>query len=405
MPSTNLALGFGCFWFGLKGGRSAEPFSGDFDPRQHLQSVKAALSRIPNITNVYIDYNDKTIAYGYGNPVSLTDISRDHSFFPAYVFVKIFFGIYLPKRIQNQLARYPEEAPVETENFNVAIVYDDPVPYTVVYYETKSKEPNPSHGVVVVRKYLEQEFKDDLATFCSLGPSPLHADFMLTASQPEAQRGEAKYIVQDVSQGDGYKRFVITYADQPKATISSILSGFVKYIGPFLSSYYSLERDRVNLMVLSEDAAMQLQVLLDIENRRGFQRIYYQIRRSSRIISGMLTAMAKIEIEKARSNNAFLERTREGQLLEGTPFYIFIERVRAENAAFPLFPPTEVRQIVLMFEGRRLKLTENLAVLAAGILGGIVGALLTWAVAMHVDHPATTGQPSATPAAPVKHSS
>jgi hypothetical protein len=90
-----------------------------------------------------------------------------------------------------------------------------------------------------------------------------------------------------------------------------------------------------------------------------------------------LASILEIEIEKVRTNKFWVDQKREQQLLEETPLHIFIDRVRAD---IQLLPAAETREIVLLCEGRRLKLGENLAVLIAGVLGGLVGALLTWAI-------------------------
>ena len=140
-------------------------------------------------------------------------------------------------------------------------------------------------------------------------------------------------------------------------------------------------------MFLSENAHEYLQKLLEIERARGFQRLYRHLFTASSIINEILTAILEIEIEKSRSNKFFLERKREEQIFEETPLYIFIERVRSEQE---IFPAAEIREIVLLSEGRRLKLTENLAFLVAGVFGGFVGALLTWAIGTHEVHSSST---------------
>ena len=118
-------------------------------------------------------------------------------------------------------------------------------------------------------------------------------------------------------------------------------------------------------MFLSDIANEHLEQLLDIERTRGLRRIQNHLLRAPNIISDILTSILEIEMEKSRTNNFFLERKREQQFLEDTPLYIFIERVRADRERFPA---AETREIVLLCEGRRLKMTENLAVLVAGVL-------------------------------------
>jgi hypothetical protein len=90
----------------------------------------------------------------------------------------------------------------------------------------------------------------------------------------------------------------------------AIMAEFVSYIGPFLSAFYALERDRVNLVVLSASAHERLDGLLEIERARGIQRLYNHLFKASNIINEILTRILEIEIEKSRSNRFFLERRR-----------------------------------------------------------------------------------------------
>ncbi len=369
-------MGVGCFWFGIKGGRPAR-WEQEFNPSEHLEKTKQALSRITNIDAIFVPENDEDIAVGHGNPLTLTAISNDFSFFPAYALVLMSFRIYLPRRLQNELARRSENTPIETETFNVFMYYDIPMPFTLIHYDTDHLRPNPSDAVVVIRRYLEREFKDDFVTFNSLGPSPFHADFSLKQNDSD---DAYNILINDVSErGAGYKRFELMY---PHSVMSEgrIIQTVVSEIGPFLSSYYALERDRINLMYLTEIANNHLSDLIDIEETRGLRRVYNQLFRAPTVISSILTSILNIEIEKSRANRFLAERQREKELAEDTPLYIFIER---QIAGRGIYHPGETQEIVRLCEGRRLKLAENLAVLVAGLLGGIVGALLTWAISTH----------------------
>jgi hypothetical protein len=87
------------------------------------------------------------------SPVSRQILDPTIAFFPEYSFVSVAFGIYIPKRLQNELADYPEDHPVETENFDVLISYNfDPMPVTVVSYKTTSLSPSPSTAVMVSKE-------------------------------------------------------------------------------------------------------------------------------------------------------------------------------------------------------------------------------------------------------------
>jgi hypothetical protein len=288
------AAAFGCFWFGIKGGRPAS-WEEDFDPKEHLEKTKHALSRIANITEVSVE-SDEKLFLGSGNPVDLPDVGRDYSFFPSYVFVTIRFGIYIPRRLQNELTFVPEDWPVETENFSVLITYDFTMPFTIIFYETKDTFPDSSRAVVVIRKYLEREFKDDVVTFCSIGPSPFHADLMLTKNE---SADVSNFVIRDISDSlRGYRQLEVKYPSKITDE-GTLIDALARYIRPFLSSYYACARDRVNLMFLADIANEHLEKLLEIERTRGIRRLWNHLFKVSNIISDIFTAILRIEIEKS----------------------------------------------------------------------------------------------------------
>ena len=324
------AATFGCFWFGIKGGRPAS-WEEDFDPKEHLEKTKQALSRIANITEVSVEL-DENLFLGSGNPVDLPDKFPDYSFFPSYVFVTIRFGIYIPRRLQNELTLVSEDWPVETENFSVVITYDFLMPFTIIFYETKDRFPNSSRAVVVIRKYLEREFKDDLVTFCSIGPSPFHADLMLVKNEVAEI---SNFVIRDISDNQrGYSQLEAKYPSKISGD-GALIDALARYIGPFLSAYYAFARDRVNLIYLKDIANEHLERLLEIERTRGIWRLWNHLFRASNIINDILVAMLRIEIEKARANKFFVEQKREQQLLEETPLHLFIVRIREGQQIFP----------------------------------------------------------------------
>ena len=158
------------------------------------------------------------LAWGTETPSICLIFATTSVFSPAYALLSIDFEIYIPQRLQNQLTELHEDVPVETETFSVLINYDYEMPFTIVSYDTTEEMPDSSRAVVVIRRYLERQFKDDFVTFCSLGPSPFHADLLLKQSTSAA---DPTFSVHDLSEpGGGYKRFEIRYSNKIRTELA-----------------------------------------------------------------------------------------------------------------------------------------------------------------------------------------
>lgn len=314
----------------------------------------------------------------------MPDEFADYDFFPAYAFTKILFRIFLPRRLQNELDIFAEEDdPVETEYFNVLITYAHPVPFTAIFYPCEENAPSPSRAVSIIRRYLERHFSDNQVDFRSAGPSPFHANFVLGPGTGPTAASDAKFLINDISErGAGYRRYEIKYRSEEE-NIQYIFRELIEYVQPFFATYYTLERDRINQIYISEEVNSELQKLQETERRSWLIRIFKQFFGASEIVRSIFTSLLDMQFEKSRTDKFFSEQSRDENLLNETPLYYFIERIRAD---YPVFPSVETRELVLLFESRRLKLTENRAVLVAGLLGGVLGALLTWAISTHGDH-------------------
>ena len=177
------AFGIGCLWFG----RKLENATEDEDPTKHFEAVRHALEAIPNLEDVEVSVPDR-IVLKYSGFDEIGDV--DH-FNPLVLGVIIRFRVHLPKRIQDQLLVYRESL-AESEDFWVSIHYGTEAPTAIISYDASDPPRKPSDAVVVVRKYLEQQFERiENVGFGMLGPSPFHADFVFREGSVRGDGGKS----------------------------------------------------------------------------------------------------------------------------------------------------------------------------------------------------------------------
>ena len=179
-------FGIGCFHFGVK---KSPPFT--LQGSEYLETLRNQLEGIPNVDQItidsYLDFEDTSLELDE----PLSSINASYGFFPSPACgLDIGFEIYIPHRLQSQLASFGRKLFTCTERFRVFIRNPYFFPITFVEAIEPTGDCQPSDGVVVVREFLKNHFeesKPDGIGFDCLGPSPFHADFFLQSGMTSDQ--------------------------------------------------------------------------------------------------------------------------------------------------------------------------------------------------------------------------
>ena len=173
-----LSFGVGCFHFAPRQ-MSPENFSRDV----FVADLKMSLESINSVKDVSIEgfewFSGGDASFVLDGPAYMADsIGEGPGLFPHAVTSTIQFEIFIPMRLQRELLETSDPM-TNNESFRVTIYYLDYFPVTLVR-GVEQHTTDPSHAVVLVRRFLETEFsngKELPIDFQSLGPSPFHTNF------------------------------------------------------------------------------------------------------------------------------------------------------------------------------------------------------------------------------------
>ena len=116
MRTYPLNFAIGCFHFGLK-----KPYPNGMSGVDYIQELRKSLESIPNISNIEImgeeTFEDLSIE---ANEI-FTPFDQGQNFFPPRsLFYEIYFDIYIPERLQDELWT-GASSDLNTEKFQVSV--------------------------------------------------------------------------------------------------------------------------------------------------------------------------------------------------------------------------------------------------------------------------------------------
>jgi len=364
--ANQIFFGVGCFHFWPS---QLPPFILKID--SYTAELRKALESVPAITDIQIDVDEETPPVKL--EVALGQLSDGEDFLPLPSFLEISFSVYVPFRIQQELADQFTPEKTRSENFRVTILYAYEAPVSFVEPLNPTGTPDGSEAVQVVREYLLRHINSsgEAIRFDSLGPSPFHADFCLSyrrgtdfvgfRAENERIRGydKIRFVCHEIS------------FDDLSAAKEDLFSSLKDEFGIF----YQLMLARVKAI----DGWLKIQAVLtklgDAWGKRGFRQRLLNIFLKGRYINELITAIATFEVDQifardsidqgyraiySKDENAFIRDYVDEGLKELSPY-----------------PTKQISDLALFLEGRRSRAIELLVILVAALIGGVAGALLT----------------------------
>jgi hypothetical protein len=388
-------VGIGCFWFA----RNRKAVKAD--PRKHLEDVKSALEGVDSVSNVKVVgegnsfrvmgtpfwrfaprqhlENVETASEGATDVTNVgRPIARDEeedayglNYFPIYGDVIVDFDMFIPKRVQTKQLNWKETS-LPVENFHVTIFYRRKMPFALVRYTVDANEDelrnhSPSDAVVVVRKYLAEKLREHpVVEFMAIGPSPFHANVFLTKSH------NSKPAAEDLSlPGGGYRTVVIRLGgDTPEKKIAE----FVAEYGAVLGAFYEAVRVRLVSMELRAKVTTGAQGLLEEAGAVGNSWMRFnRWRRFGKQIDRVYSDLLSEKMYRSALKEFASGLRQDEEVLPDNVFYKFIER---ETGPRSDVPDEDIRELLIMLEERRRGYFQDRATLLAGLVGGVLGALI-----------------------------
>ena len=370
---NKFSFGIGCFHFGLK-----EQYPLKFNGSEYIRELRETLELISNVNNIEIYCDDDFKNFSVPITQELPNIHSGIGFFPMPSFMIIEFEVYIPFRIQSQL--HPWKASfleTFTEKFKISINYTFHLPVTFVEPLDPSDEPTPSDAVVVVRKFLEHEFKNvksDHIQFEFLGPSPFHADCYIYPEESDGKSEVDWKLKSEIFSQRGYDRMIFYFnptqfmnAEEAKEKIFDEISNEIGFFYYIVQTEVEKAHDWGKIQNL-------INQLIFIQRSKGIKAFSTKIFTLSKLIDETLTSLAEFESEELYFDNTNQKDYRDLFSMREGCFQPYIDK-EINNRI--VYPTKEMSRLISFFESRRTKAVESLVVLIAAILAGGVGALLT----------------------------
>jgi hypothetical protein len=369
MPSE-LRFGVGCFHFGIK---KKPPFK--FDTAEYTKELEAFLQSISNISNIYISTDPIS---GASFDIQSEPPSVEAYTFPLIAFLQIEFELYIPFRIQEQIARtkkYPFEK-LSTERFFVSIFHAYHCPVTYIEPAGATGSDDPSDAVIIVREFIKEQSKisrSDYIDFQVLGPSPFHADFYI--KEPGNKEDAIWLFWHEDYDMPGYDTIEFFFDPDAFDSIEEARDFIFSEIKQEFDLFYYITQIENRRSLEWDELKEKVDSIIRIQRMKGitgpFRRYF-----SSSQLNEVFISIAEFE-----SDDIFLNSSIQDS---------YSEIYESDNASISLrkyldnaikrrkqYPTKQLVELATLFEGRREKVVESMIVIISAVLGGIVGSLLT----------------------------
>jgi hypothetical protein len=377
LNSRNVKFAIGCFHFGL-----IKVHSGGMASEDYLEELNKSLESISNINNLDIYTTERFDSLSIGKDAEFTTLHEGDNFFPFQsVYPIISFDIYIPERLQDEL--YPHaSSTLNTERFRVHIRNAYHFPVTFVELISAKNDSEPSMAVVVIREFLEQQFAEknpEYIRFECLGPSPFHADFSLSKGNDKTNTFDSNGFSVNCLHKPGYDQFVIHYSSKHFSSLQDAKESLFAALSADAGAFYKIVHSGV--LEIYEWGYLEEEVngLIETNKLKGIKSLWFQAFRLSQQVQDVVFSLSGFESHRILESFA-RKKSYEELKKDGRNHYL-MEALDDELSQIPDYPTNQIKDIIELLESRRSKRIDNLVVLTASIIGGIIGAVITMLVA------------------------
>ncbi|MGI8473213.1 hypothetical protein [Pectobacterium brasiliense] len=335
---------------------------GDF-----IDELRSVLENIQTLDGLDI-YFDNSLERESLTYHSIDDGSRKTN--PLMPSFDVSFELSISKRLQesiikNRVGYYIEEHLPDSFRIHIKYVYHSSV--TFIELINSEKKHKPSDAIMMIREYLKSEFNktNTYISFECIGPSPFHANFYLSAGEIDTPVDVIKNHVL------GYDEIEIKYNSNE---FSSDVEAF-HYVMFGMShelDYFYMLVDNNNYHRFQWDCLQtNLDELNDLfKNKKGLLGYFDK----KTLISNLLLSIWAFnggKVEKDRSMKYYYV-----ELYNGSYSYLkeYIDKEISKSSEFPI---KDTRELVQFYEAKNSKLFEMTITFLTGIVGGVVGSLVT----------------------------
>lgn len=361
MTGTTYNIGIACFHFSP---RSVEV------PAKWPDAIKSALESVASIDDVQIT--------GLGRFASLFDPDGESEGLDghlAYDFEMhpqigtIAFTVKIPVRDQEKLNLFRNGAIAPNEQFRVVTRYGTQGPATVVQFSGyPDSRPVGSQGVVVVREFLEREFKraDAAVDFLVVGPSPFHADVAVSVVEDGQVDGiEQKYVIEG-ARSRGYESLEIACAEGSFNELIEKLMFEAQF-------FYGCVREQGRNRFRAEVVSVMAEELIGLYRGEGVRNIMRRLLRSGAQARELLIAVIQAKLAEARSTAELANDFNE--YVDSKKISLFETKISEEVTSTISDQLKSSEEVAKLLEGGAKKEFEVFVLSTSTLLGAAAGAV------------------------------
>jgi hypothetical protein len=364
-----IKFGIGCFHFGYHPAVGTK-FKGK-DYVTHLQKI---LSKSSNIEKIQILAPSDFLSEEFNVEEPMADIDKGTSFFPfPSSDISINLRIYIPKRVQEELYKFPPKC----ERFSLNIVYPYYFPFTAVRAIDAPSGYEPSYGVVICRKFLAKSFEGSSEgdiRFEFLGPSPFHAEFSLE----QKRNGEDKVqgLFECSSSGSrAYGSYSFYYDADHFNDIDDAYNYLIHdHLDAQFGLFYQITNARSRRIHNWSELNNSLQTILNDHKETGLRAYWRNTLRAEQRLYSEMVELAQIEIADSSERYDLNRDLQSLYSAEKPPELISFLDSHMSDIEIPF---KQIKEIFKLLESRRTKRLRLISTLLAAILGGATGAWIT----------------------------
>lgn len=367
----SISFGVGCFNFNVN---KNPPFK--FKGSTYQNDLKKFLDLIPGISNISIDFGNME-NFHVNDSLEKPELQGGLGVFPYIDFGFISFDLLIPFENQKELIKTSfnerEYVFTYTEKFRVHIEYDYYLPIAYIIPLKPEKTTDTAQAVRIVREFLLDESKklDDYIKFEVLGPSPFHADFKF---KPVEKNKEKFWLFDmEIQKSKGYDEISIEYNILMIDDIWEAFSVFHYYVNSEFGLYYIFIQDKNVINKKWIGITNLVDEITEIQNQKLIKFLKNPFKYSNLLKETYLT-ITKFESYELSTKNRQKNELKE--LLSNEENYLG-HYIKKEMGKKGEYPSKQIFSLIEFLENRRSKTTQMYVVLAASLIGGIIGSIMT----------------------------
>jgi hypothetical protein len=261
------------------------------------------------------------------------------------------------------------------------------MPVTLVESVEPSEINVPAEGVRLVRDFLEREVNrlgpEHLGFEC-LGPTPMHVQCYIRPRNDFPKKSQGSIRCNRSKRVSAYDLVIFDFDDSTFPTLAAARDRIFNRIADELDLFYDIAQSSQRRLLRWAGIDTQLRNLMHLHHTSGFRGMLGRAFLSARRLDDAFVAIAMYESDVLFDDHEVKRKVDDlYDRLEEPYFKPDLEGELRETYVAPVKPMTSV---IELFNARRNKRFDALALIVASILGGIVGSVLT-ALATRGSHP------------------